>query len=313
MDSYKFIPNNGDVLTLKMTSNAACRVLDTVSVSTSITVVPTVSPEVNIGASPNDTVCEFATATFVSSSSNGGPAPVYAWKVNGVYAGTGLPFSYLPANNDVVVCMMVSNATCRTTDTVYSNSVTMKVLPMLTPVVNISAVPGLTIVAGTSLTLTANVINAGPAPKYQWSVNGTPVAGATSATLVSTTFSNNDAVSCTVTSSGICGINTVKTVTITVIPTANGVKDQGIGASVQLVPNPNNGTFRILGLQSFNKSDLSVTVTDMIGQVVYSRIIAVNSSTDEIVQLNNTIANGMYILNIKSETDNKAMHFVIRR
>ncbi len=313
LGSYDFIPSNGDVLTVKMTSNAACRILDTATASTTITVVPTEIPDVHIGVSPGDVVCASSTVTYVPVISGGGPAPAYVWKVNGVYAGGGTSLVDVPADNDNVVCMLVSNAACRTADTVYSNVVEMTVLPNMVPVVTISASPGLSIIAGTPLTLTASVTNAGAAPVYQWSVNGTLVPGATLATFTSSTFGNGDIVDCRVTSTVACGSSTVQTVHIAVTY-PNGVLNAELLNNIQLVPNPNNGTFRITGLQSIGQEDLSVAVTDMIGQVVYSGIVHVKTGAAEGgIQLDNTLVNGMYILNIRSEVGSKAIHFVVRR
>lgn len=67
-------------------------------------------------------------------------------------------------------------------------------LPVL-PVVTITANPGANIAAGQTVVLTASATNAGPAPAYQWFVNGMPVAGATTPTFASSNFVNGDSVS----------------------------------------------------------------------------------------------------------------------
>jgi hypothetical protein len=47
---------------------------------------------------------------------------------------------------------------------------------------------------------------------------------------------------------------------------------------------------------------------------VYSaKVTAKNGVIDEKVQINNTLANGMYILNLRSETSSKAFHFVLQQ
>jgi hypothetical protein len=59
--------------------------------------------------------------------------------------------------------------------------------------------------------------------------------------------------------------------------------------------------------------ELTVEVTDMIGQVVYSgKIQAVNGSVDQKITLTNT-ANGMYLLNLASGTEHTVFHFVIEQ
>jgi hypothetical protein len=52
----------------------------------------------------------------------------------------------------------------------------------------------------------------------------------------------------------------------------------------------------------------------MIGQVIYrNKIMASNGVINERIQLSNTLANGMYLLNLKSVNDNKVFHFVIEQ
>jgi hypothetical protein len=51
-------------------------------------------------------------------------------------------------------------------------SVTVTVLPLAPVSVTISAAPGNTVCAGTSVTYTANPVNPGSTPSYQWKVNG---------------------------------------------------------------------------------------------------------------------------------------------
>ena len=53
---------------------------------------------------------------------------------------------------------------------------------------------------------------------------------------------------------------------------------------------------------------------DLLGQVIYrAKVTAVSGRLDEKITLSNTLANGMYILNVLSGTENKAFHFVIER
>ncbi len=77
--------------------------------------------------------------------------------------------------------------------------------------------------SGTPISYTASVINGGTSPMYQWQVNGTN-AGTANATFTSSTLSNNDVVTCMVTSSNICAtgnptISNSITATINPLPT----------------------------------------------------------------------------------------------
>ena len=87
------------------------------------------------------------------------------------------------------------------------------------------------------------------------------------------------------------------------------------GSNVQLVPNPNKGTFNLKGtLATTVDEEVTIEVTDMLGQVIYSsKVAAHNGELNEKIQLSNTIANGMYLLNLRSASDNAVFHMVIEQ
>ncbi len=89
-----------------------------------------------------------------------------------------------------------------------------------TPAVTISA-PQLSICTGQSLTFTANPINGGSTPSYQWKINGQNV-GSNNSSLTSTTLVNGDVVSCVMTSNASCisgsATATSNNITVTVNP-----------------------------------------------------------------------------------------------
>jgi hypothetical protein len=52
----------------------------------------------------------------------------------------------------------------------------------------------------------------------------------------------------------------------------------------------------------------------MLGQVVYrSKVMSKQGRVEERIQLENTLANGMYILNLRSESASKVFHFVMEQ
>ncbi|NTW33242.1 MAG: LamG domain-containing protein [Bacteroidetes bacterium] len=75
--------------------------------------------------------------------------------------------------------------------------------PNLSASLAITPTPSGTICSGTSVTYTATPTNGGSSPTYQWKVNGSNV-GTNSNTFTSTTFANNDAVTCIMTSNADC-------------------------------------------------------------------------------------------------------------
>jgi len=116
-----------------------------------------------------------------------------------------------------------------------------------------------------------------------------------------------------VTSSGGCaGIQGSGTETIHVSNV--GVKQVTTGTDVQIVPNPNKGIFTLRGTIGKTSGEVSVEITDMLGQVIYNNKIATQSgSINERIQLNNNIANGMYILNLYSDAGSQVFHIVVEQ
>jgi hypothetical protein len=57
-----------------------------------------------------------------------------------------------------------------------------------------------------------------------------------------------------------------------------------------------------------------VEITNMLGQVIYTaRIMTHRGIINENIQLSNTLANGMYLLNLRSDSDNKVFHMVVEQ
>lgn len=124
-------------------------------------------PAVTI-STPSTSVCTGAPVTFTAVAIHGGNNPVYQWQVNGVNAGTNSNTftSSTLNNNDQVKVILTSNANCIQTNMATSNVITMTVNSNLAPTVTIS---GNTIVTlGQSTLITANPVNGGTGPTYQW-------------------------------------------------------------------------------------------------------------------------------------------------
>ena len=88
------------------------------------------------------------------------------------------------------------------------------------------------------------------------------------------------------------------------------------GASdIRIMPNPNKGTFTVKGsMNTTADQDVVMEVTNMLGQVVYTaKVAAHNGSINEQIQMNSSLANGMYILNLRSGSDIAVFHFVIEQ
>lgn len=115
--SYSFIPVNGDVVYCMLTSNYACRSIDTVISSTiTMTVVPSAPlPVVEILATPGLTVTSGTDITLVAAVS-GTTVPVnYQWVLNGVAIAGATDVSYtsgMYANGDIITCKVTNEDPC---------------------------------------------------------------------------------------------------------------------------------------------------------------------------------------------------------
>jgi hypothetical protein len=188
--------------------------------SVAVTVNPLVTPTVSIISNPGNTICAGTPVTFAAIPVNGGSAPVYQWSKNGVVMATDSTYTDNGLlNNDSVAITLTSNAACATINTV-SDTTAITVNPLVTPTVSISANPGDTICAGTSVTFAAIPVNGGSAPVYQWSKNGIVMASSADSLYTDSGLLNNDSVAITLVSNVACAtVNTISdTTAITVNP-----------------------------------------------------------------------------------------------
>jgi hypothetical protein len=249
--------------------------------------------EICVGGT-TDLTNSVAGGTWTTSTPNVATVDPENGKVSGVAAGVAM-ISYTVSN------------------TGGSTTVSMPVMvDAVADSVVILAKPGVAIAAGQRVSLTAAVNNGSPAKAYQWTINNVPVKGATSATYVSSGFADNDVVTCNIT--GQCS-GAVITNSVKITLSTNAVEQTPIVAEIRVVPNPNNGIFVIKGSTGTTADDMvTVEVTDVIGQVVYSgKIKATNGELNERIQLGKNIANGMYLLNVNTDSMHKVFHLVVEQ
>jgi len=310
-------PHDGDVVVVTLVSDTVCAIPSTVSSSVTMKVLDPMTPTATLTADPGDTVCQGLPVTLKANPSFGGTSPSYTWFVNGASVGFGSTFTFVPNNKDIVYTSMVSNYPCLVTKTVPSNKVQMTVDSAQIPHVSIggstSAAPGQTI------TLTANVTSGGPGtPSYQWFVDGKLIVGATNSTYPylapSAYTSHEDSVSVTVTSTGMCTMTSHQWVYMSMHNL--GVNQVNNGSSdISVLPNPSKGEFTVKGsLGTTNDQDVSLEMTDLLGQVVYrNNVVAHGGNINLNVTLSKKLANGMYILSIHSDNANQIFHLVIEQ
>jgi len=237
----------------KRVARVSCKVdwsaaLETAAVT--ITVNPQIPVSISIVANQT-TVCAGTSVTFTATPVNEGTAPLYQWLKNGSPVGTSATtYTYAPANNDQISCVLTSNAApCATGNPATSNTVTITVNPLLP--VSISIFPSTTnpVCAGSPISFFAAPVNPGATPAYQWKVNGIN-AGSNMNTYTYNPVAG-DAVTCVLTSNALCPsgnpatsntvspvVSPLTPVSATITPSANPVCS---GASVTYTVNPVNG------------------------------------------------------------------------
>lgn len=311
--TYPYVPNNGDVVTCVMTSNAFCRSLTTVSATKTLTVSALLTPLVSMTSSLGQTTCDGYPTTFSATQVNGGWSPAYQWSVDGTNTATGPVYTYAPANGETVAVQLTSSYPCLLTPTATTN-MAMTVLPITQPVGVVSSQPGYIIPEGFYDTFTCTIVSGGGiAPTYQWYKSSVPQPGETNPVYITNNLHNGDSINCEVTNTDQCsGVSVFNYVHI-IIGNNVGVNTvANTGNSFSLVPNPNNGTFAIHGtLATKGNEDLNLEITDMLGRTVYQGTTkTLNGTIDQQLNLGN-FANGVYLLSIRSKDINTVLHFVI--
>ncbi len=184
-----------------------------------IALIPSLPSSVSIEASGN--YCSGNLVTFTATPVNGGSNPAYQWVKNSFFipGATNSSYSYVPENNDVILCMLFTSAACATVSGAFSNLIVLSIIPSL-PVSLTIAASANPVCSGNSVLFTATPFNPGPNPAYQWKKNGTDVSGATNTTY-SYTPANNDLITCVLTSNAPCATENPATsngITMTVNP-----------------------------------------------------------------------------------------------
>lgn len=150
-------------------------------------------PVVTASASAT-TVCPSTTVTFTANGTPNGTNPYYRWQRNGgdiSWAPNSPTFATNLLNNgDQIRVILSSMDSCFIYHSDTSNVITMTVIGGGAPYVTITTPTNIGC-PGTTFQFTAQPVNGGVTPGYQWHVNGSPVAGATAATF-SSVLNNGD-------------------------------------------------------------------------------------------------------------------------
>ncbi len=272
--TYKDVsPTNGSVITCTMTSSSACLTTSTATATYTESIITSVTPTISISA-PATSICTGTTVTFIANITNGGMSPSFQWKKNGANVGTNSSFytDASIANGNTITCVLNSSATCATTTTVTSNSLSMTTATGAIPAINIYA-STVNVCSGSTVTFFSTVSSVGSSVSYQWYKNGVAITGATNATYATNSLVPNDAVYCVMTTSNSCTASTTFTSNVvtpnitnlpsTMSPTASSL-DVCKGSTVSLTSGFNTNNFTV---SSIAYSKIAVPTGAAIGPV----------------------------------------------
>ena len=306
---------NGDYITCRIVSSSPCAVPNTVYSDTiHLTVNPTFFPAVTITHLP-DTACAGTPITFTANPINGGTLPFYQWKKAGAIVGTGSTYTYSPTVLDSITVDMASSLTCHAPDTV-SNTTGYIIYPHLIPVITISKATTADSVAyiGQVFTFNSTVTFGGTAPRFQWYVNRLPVAGATNSTFAPHIYTN-DTIVCVVTGNAVCSIpNKDTSNAIRIYASFLDVNDINTSnSSISIFPNPTNGNFTVRGIVGIKANDeILIEVRDLKGSIVYRKFTSSpTGELNESLSLNSQLADGLYLLRVHTDSEDKVTRLII--
>lgn len=306
--SITYAVANGDVVSLTVNGSIPCALPLAATVADTVLVYPVVQPAVTIAGLPTGALCQGTPVVLTAVATNGGAAPTYQWRVNGVATAVGAAYTYTPQNADVVAVTLTSNKPCASPAT-GATQTTITVTPTVAPVVAITSNRGLTIYKDETIVCRAEATDTGATPTYRWLLNGVAIAGATTATFVTATLADGDALSCEVTPGGDCaGAPTTATVVFSVSAIYRG--------ALSITPNPTNGTFILkgsVGSGFYKTGDKALTtIKNVVGQQVYSmETPIISAAVNAAIQLPANLPKGNYVLTLRANNNNQVMRFVL--
>ncbi len=116
-DTFSYAPPvSGDVVTVKLTSNAACVNPDTAVAGMALTVITPYIPPITLDAYPGIYIAPGTSDTFTATVTGGGPMPTFQWLLNGapIPGATSDTFvSNTLVNGDSITCVATGTDFCK--------------------------------------------------------------------------------------------------------------------------------------------------------------------------------------------------------
>jgi trimeric autotransporter adhesin len=113
--SYAYIPSNGDVVRVLLTSNATCIAPDTASDAVLMDVSEMLVPSVTISAAPGLSIITGQYDTLTAVVTGGGSYPAYQWQLNSIPVPGETNATFISnslINGDIVSCLVTSTGPC---------------------------------------------------------------------------------------------------------------------------------------------------------------------------------------------------------
>ncbi len=282
-----------------------------------VNIYPTATASVTITSSLGDTLCTGDTTTLAAHPVNGGTHPRYHWYKNGTFVDTVASFRFNPALSDRINCIMESSLQCSSPDSAFSDTLDFVVLPRVTPTDSITSSTDSVSYFGQVVTFYSDISYCTAPATYQWYLNGTPVAGATSVTYSATVYTD-DTVYCVIHCTTRCATSNRDTSNIKIIRADYlGVSNLNVhngGASLSIFPNPTSGTCTLTGeFEEGNDEAVSITVNDITGRKMYHTIAQLNRGKLEVALSFSKaeFAPGVYIIYVAKGQQLIPLHFVV--
>jgi hypothetical protein len=258
-NSFSYVPVNGDVVRVILTSNATC---PTGNPATSAPITMTVNPilpvSVSIVASANN-ICTGTSVTYTATPVNGGSSPSYQWYKGVSAVGPNSPtYSYTPADGDIITVRLTSNETCKSGSPATSNAITMTVFS--SSPAKPGSITGSSNVCQGQADVNYSISDVTNALSYTWSADaGCNIITGQGTTDVTAAFDAAAAASLKiyVSASNTCGSSALKEKSITVNTTPTATIDvDGLSTTTvcQNDPSPPQVTF-------YNSLSSAITIT----------------------------------------------------
>ncbi|WP_301926886.1 T9SS type B sorting domain-containing protein [Ferruginibacter sp.] len=278
-DAYTDTFHKGDVVVCMLTPGT-CGNTQVASAPYTLTGTFEVTPVVTIEATSTE-ICAGTAITFTATNVSGSLNPSFEWYINNQLAATGSTVfnSNTLKDGDIVQCIMRMPMCNFGTTKDYSNADTIRVYTSLHPTVGIAA-SSPAVCKGSPVTFIATVLETGPAPVYQWKINGASV-GINNAIFQTAGLQNGDVVSCAITTAPANSCLPVQTVASNEI--------------VMTIQEPVNPSLQIKALQTGlcqgDSVQLLAVVTPQIQQAVFKW------------QVNNTTVSGTNLYTVQHAAD----------